>query len=150
MSFHTIITGRRAALATVGLAASLAAAVTLGPVAASSATIDQMAAQGSLMRGSQACVGPFAAGAKDIVAGSGSAFSISPIGAAVNWQLRRADPDTDFFADADVVQTATSDFFSTSVQAGDKLLPGNFWVCASVSSVSLVQYKMFVGNGIPA
>ena len=147
-----IIRGRRVALAAAGLAASLAAAVTLGPVAANSATIDRMAAQGEIAAGSQACVGPFEAGFKDIVAGSGSAFTIGKfsIPVAVDWQLRRGDPATDFFADAAVVQKANSDFFSTSVQAGDPSLPGNFWVCVSSQSPTPVGYKMFVGNGIPA
>jgi hypothetical protein len=142
-----------------GLAASLTAAVTLGPVAAHSATIDQMAAQGTIAPGSLACVGPFAAGAKDIVAGSGTAFEVNefgvPVGVAVDWQLRRGDVNTDFFADADIVQTAHTDFFSTSVQTGSKFLPGNFWVCVSSDSSATnaptaANYKMFVGNGLPA
>ncbi len=119
-----------------------------------------MAAQGAIAPGSPACVGPFSAGAKDIVAGSGSAFEINefgvPVGFAVDWQLRRGDPSTDFFADADIVQSAHSDFFSTSVQPGSKFLPGNFWVCVSSDSqrdgtkAAAVDYKMFLGNGIPA
>jgi hypothetical protein len=150
---------RRAALAVAGLAASLTTAFTLGPGTANSATIDQMAAQGDIANGSLACVGPFAAGAKDIVAGSGSAFETNefgvPVGVAVDWQLRRGDVNTDFFADADIVQTAHSDFFSTSVQPGTKFLPGNFWVCVSSNSSTTnaptaVHYKMFVGNGLPA
>jgi uncharacterized membrane protein len=149
---------RRTVLAAAGLAAGLATALTLGPAAARSATIDQMAAQGDIARGSLACVGPFSAGARDIVAGSGSAFenneSDVPVGVAVDWQLRRGDPSTDFFADADVVQKVHSDFFSTSIQPGSKFLPGNFWVCVSSDSQSdgneaaAVHYKMFLGNGI--
>jgi hypothetical protein len=77
------------------------------------------------------------------------------VGVAVDWQLRRGDANTDFFADADIVQTANSDFFSTSVQPGSKFLPGNFWVCVSsgsstTNSPAPVHYKMFLGNGIPA
>jgi hypothetical protein len=154
---RNIIKGRRAVLAGVGAAAGLAAALTLGPGSANSATIDQMSAQGQLARGGLACVGPFAADAKDIVAGSGSAFQINefgvPVGVAVDWQLRRADPGTDFFADAAVIQTAHADFFSTSIQPGGKFLPGNFWVCVSPGVTALTaapQYKMFVGNGLPA
>jgi hypothetical protein len=151
---------RRTVLAAAGAAAGLAAALTLGPAAARSATIDQMAAQGDIARGSLACAGPFSAGAKDIVAGSGSAFETNelgvPVPVAVDWQLRRGDPSTDFFADADIVQKVHSDFFSTSVQPGSKFLPGNFWVCVSSDSQSegneaaTVHYKMFLGNGIPA
>jgi hypothetical protein len=154
-----ITKGRKAVLAVAGLAASLTAAFTLGPGTANSATIDQMAAQGDIADGSLACVGPFAAGAKDIVSGSGSAFKTNefgvPVGVDVDWQLRRGDANTDFFADADIVQTAHSDFFSTSVQPGNKFLPGNFWVCVSsnssaANSPAAVHYKMFVGNGLPA
>ncbi|MGI8330440.1 hypothetical protein ACRYCC_10795 [Actinomadura scrupuli] len=156
---RNITKGRSVLLAVAGLAASLTAALTLGPVAANGATIDRMAAQGDLTGGSLACVGPFAAGAKDIVAGSGSAFEINesgvPVGVAVDWQLRRGDANTDFFADADIVQTAHSDFFSTSVQPGSKFLPGNFWVCVSsgfstTNAPARVRYKMFLGNGLPA
>lgn len=151
---------RRTVLTAAGLAAGLATALTLGPGAARSATIDQMAAQGAISSGSLACVGPFSADAKDIVAGSGSAFEINdlgvPVGVAVDWQLRRGDPSTDFFADADIVQKAHSDFFSTSIQPGSKFLPGNFWVCVSSDSQTAgnkpatVDYKMFLGNGIPS
>lgn len=151
---------RRTVLAAAGLAAGLATTLMLGPGAARSETIDQMAAQGDIARGSLACVGPFSAGAKDIVAGSGSAFKIDefgvPVGVAVDWQLRRGDPSTDFFADADIVQKEHSDFFSTSVQPGSKFLPGNFWVCVSSDANSganedaAVHYKMFLGTGVPA
>jgi hypothetical protein len=156
---HTSTKRRNAALAVAGLAAGLTAAFTLGPGTANSATIDQMAAQGDIAARSLACVGPFTAGAKDIVAGSGSAFETNefgvPVGVAVDWQLRRGDANTDFFADADIVQTAHSDFFSTSVQPGSKFLPGNFWVCVSSDSSATnaptpVHYKMFLGNGLPA
>jgi uncharacterized membrane protein len=145
----------RAVLAVAGIAASLTAALTLGPAAANGATINQMAAQGDIAGGSVACVGPFVAGSQDIVAGSGSAFDGNGSGVAVDWQLRRGDVNTDFFADADIIQTAHTDFFGTSVQLGSKLLPGSFWVCVSsgdstTTSPTAVHYKMFVGNGIPA
>ncbi|MDN3352016.1 hypothetical protein [Actinomadura sp. DC4] len=149
-------TPRRAILAVTGLAASLtAAAFALGPGAANSATIDQMAAQGDITAGSVACAGPFAAGPKDIVSASGSAFTTNalgvPVGVAVDWQLRRGDPGTDFFTDADVIQTAHTDFFSTSVQSGSKFVPGDFWVCvSSPDATSRAHYKMFLGNGLPA
>jgi hypothetical protein len=53
------------------------------------------------------------------------------------------------------VQRATTDFFATSVQAGDPLLPGAFWVCVSAAPGDVisrvpVHYKLSVGNGIPA
>jgi hypothetical protein len=146
-------------LAVAGLVASLIAAFTLGPAAANGAvTIDQMVAQGDIAGGSLACVGPFVAGAKDIVAGSGSSFVINDgvtTGVALDWQLRRGDANTDFFADAAIVQTANTDFFSTSVQPGSKFLPGNFWVCVSpgastTNAPTPIHYKMSVGNGIPA
>jgi len=150
---------RRLVLAAAGLAASLVAAFTLGPVAANGAVvIDQMAAQGDIAAGSLACVGPFEAGAKDIVAGGGSAFVLDSSGvqvpAAVEWQLRRSDVKIDFFADAAIVQTTVSDFFSTSVQPGNRLLPGNFWVCVGPGIITTnsptVHYKMSLGNGLPA
>jgi hypothetical protein len=158
--FRNIAKGRRAVLTVVGLAVSLTAALMLGPAAANGAvTIDQMSAQGDIAAGSLACVGPFTAGAKDIVAGGGSSFQTDASGAtvavAVDWQLRRGDVKTEFFADADIVQTLNSDFFSTSVQPGSKFLPGNFWVCVSSGASTTnapipVHYKMSVGNGIPA
>jgi len=157
---RSLTKGRKAVLAAAGLAASLTAAFALGPAAANGAVvIDQMAAQGDIAVGSLACVGPFVAGAKDIVAGSGSAFVINefgvPVGVAVDWQLRRGDANTDFFTDAEVVQKANSDAFSTSVQPGSKFLPGNFWVCVSpafstTDPPTTVHYKMFLGNGLPA
>ncbi|AQZ61634.1 unnamed protein product [[Actinomadura] parvosata subsp. kistnae] len=149
----------RTLLAAAGLAAGLTAALTLGPVAAQGATIDTMAAQGDVALGSQACAGPFEAGAKDIVAASGSAFQLSkfgvPVGVPANFELRRGEPGTDFFSDAKVVQRATTDFFATSVQAGDPLLPGAFWVCVSAAPGDVVSrvpvhYKLFLGNGLPA
>jgi hypothetical protein len=150
---------RRTILAAAGLAAGLTAALTFGPVAANSATIDTMAAQGDVALGSQACAGPFEAGQKDIVAAGGSAFQTNgfgvPVGVPANFEFRRGEPGTDFFSDAKVVQRATTDFFATSVQAGDPLLPGAFWVCVSAAPGDVitrvpVHYKLFIGNGLPA
>ncbi len=152
----TIIKSRRMALAVAGLAAGLTAAFTLGPAAANGATTDPMTAQGQTAAGGLACVGPLVAGAGDIVAGSGSAFDAKNNPVEVDWQLRRGDADTDFFADAAVIQTAHSDFFSTSVQPGGKLLPGTFWVCVSSGNPTgttppvPAEYKLFLGNGLPA
>ena len=155
MSLNILTKGRKTVLAAAALTLGLTAAFAFGPAAANGATIVQMAAQGDIAPGSLACVGPFEAGARDIVAGSGSAFVLNefgvPIGVAVNWQLRRGDVSDDFFADADIIQTATSDFFSTSVTPPVKFLPGNFWVCVSSSPTSTIptaHYKMFVGNGV--
>ncbi|MEW9548317.1 hypothetical protein [Nonomuraea sp. NPDC050783] len=153
--FSTITRGgRRLAFAGAGLAAALTAGLALAPPAAGGATITQMAAQGDLAKGSLACAGPFAAEAADAVAGSGTAFTLNefgvPVGVAVDWQLRRADPADDFFADAEVVQTEHTDFFVTSVQAPNKWMPGDFWVCLSTGSRTPVHYKAFVGNGLPA
>jgi uncharacterized membrane protein len=150
-----IVRSRRALLTAAGFAACLTAAFALGPAAANGATINQMAAQGAIAGGSQACVGPFTAEPKDIVAGSGTAFDSAGNPVAVNWQLRRGDVDTDFFTDADIIQTAHSDFFGTSIQQGSKLIPGTFWVCvtadvATTNAPAAVNYKMFLGNGLPA
>ncbi|GAA2204214.1 hypothetical protein GCM10009850_002390 [Nonomuraea monospora] len=160
----TILAGRRRTLlAAAGLATALTAALTLHPATASSATIDTtidtMAAQGAVTTPSQACAGPFEAGSKDIVAASGSAFQFNssgvPIGVPANFELRRGDPGTDFFTAAKVVKRETTDFFSVSVQAGDPLLPGAFWVCltAAIGPTPArvpVNYRLFLGNGLPA
>ncbi|TYB68545.1 hypothetical protein FXF51_11995 [Nonomuraea sp. PA05] len=156
----TILAGRRRTLlAAAGLAAALTAALTLHPATASSATIDTMSAQGTVTTPSQACAGPFEAGSKDIVAASGSAFQFNssgvPVGVPANFELRRGDPGTDFFTGAKVVKRETTDFFSVSVQAGDPLLPGAFWVCVTAAIGPTparvpVNYKLFLGNGLPA
>ncbi|MCK2220306.1 hypothetical protein MF672_041875 [Actinomadura sp. ATCC 31491] len=154
MSSNSTRRGRRLALAGVGLGAALSAALALVPSAASGATITQMAAQGSIVRGSVACSGPFAAEDGDIVAGSGTSFTLNslnvPIPVAADWELRRADPLNDFFTDGEVLQSQHTDFFTATVQTPSKLVPGNFWVCVSTTSRTPVQYKAFVGNGVPA
>jgi hypothetical protein len=135
-------------LAAAGLLASLAMVVTfVAPGTAHSSAIFQLSGQGTIARGSQACVGPLAAGTSDLVIGNGFAEDSNGNDFAVDWELRRGDPSSTFFTQAAVAQSDHAARFNPGVPAGDPSEPGNFWVCVSSTSRTAATYEITLSAG---